>query len=99
MNTVSIAVRFQQPWPRPYEGVTPQPWRRVVADIAARNGLSPGEIMQRTRAPRISHARHEAMHALRQRGWSYPQIARVWGMDHTTALYGVRAFQRRQGEV
>ena len=45
----------------------------------------------------VVHARQGLMWVLRHRlGLSYPEIGRVMRRDHTTAIHGVRAEERRR---
>lgn len=73
-----------------------KPWNVhcLIAQIGARHGLTREEMMARTRATRIAHARWEVFEALSARGWSLPRIGRVWNMHHTTVLHGLRSLAR-----
>ena len=42
------------------------------------------------RRQRQLQARHLAMYVFRQIGWSYPEIGRFFGRDHTTVMSAVR---------
>ncbi len=53
-------------------------------------GVPYDDIMRRNRIHRNVMVRQAVMHALRElKAWSFPQIGRVWGMDHTTVIHGV----------
>lgn len=69
----------------------------IIREVAARHGLTVGEILSPTRARRIAHPRQEAMWELRQRTkLSFPQIAsRVGLTDHSAAMHGFRAHAKR----
>lgn len=69
-------------------------WQQEVERVARRNGLTLNEIMSRNRAHRISRVRWQAFKVLRERKWSMPQIARQWGIHHTTVLHGLRQLER-----
>jgi chromosomal replication initiator protein len=72
---------------------------KIIAEIAAKHGLSLAEITSRDRCFRIAHPRQEAMYELRRRTQlSLPQIAHRLGVkNHTTVIYGVRAHAKRMG--
>jgi chromosomal replication initiation ATPase DnaA len=78
--------------PPPEFSEPPPPFclRTLVRTIAAEEGVSFEDIMRRTRIHRVAKARWKVFAALKKRGWSYPMIARPFGVDHTTVLYGVR---------
>ena len=60
-----------------------------AACVAA--GISMADLFKLTRAQHLAEKRFHVMWILRQRGWSYPRIAKRLGRTHhTTALYGVR---------
>jgi chromosomal replication initiation ATPase DnaA len=69
--------------------------RRLAEAIAARWGLTRGAMLAPTpkgSAPQGNalEARRELYAELRSRGWSYPEIGRFCGRDHTTVLYALR---------
>lgn len=68
----------------------------LVAVVAAKHGVHAGDIMSKSRRREIAYARFEVWWTLRQRGgvWSYPNIARHWGYDHTSILFGVRKWSQ-----
>lgn len=73
-----------------------------LADIRAATGLYYGlkvEALRGTGVPqpfRISHPRQLAVTiSRRMTRQSYPSIGRFFGVDHTTAIYAVRATERR----
>lgn len=71
--------------------------REIIEEVARQHNLRYDEIMTPTRQPRISHPRQEAMYRLREeKGFSYPKIAMIFGLDHTTVIYGVRAYIKRR---
>lgn len=52
------------------------------------------DLMGRNRFHQNVAPRQAVMHALRElKAWSFPQIARIWGMDHTTVMHGVKKSQ------
>lgn len=58
--------------------------------------VTPAEVCSRQRTKNIVRARHDFWCRLRNREgscFSYPEIARLFGMDHTTVLAAVRSFE------
>ena len=52
------------------------------------------DLMGRNRFHHNVVPRQAVMHALRElKAWSFPQIARIWRMDHTTVIHGVKKSQ------
>jgi chromosomal replication initiator protein len=50
-------------------------------------GCTADDILGRSRSRTICEARKVAMHAARKRlSWSYPELARAFGRDHTTLI-------------
>lgn len=72
---------------------------RIIAEVAARHGLSVDRLRGPSRRPEICHPRQEAMYRLRREtSLSYPAIARRLGRsDHTTAIHAERAHAARMG--
>lgn len=63
---------------------------RIVDQVATRTGITRTAILGRDRFAEVVHARHLAMWLIRtQLDWSYPQIGRWFGRDHTTVIHGV----------
>lgn len=92
------AIMAHQPMPE----ATPRERRifqktTIIAEVAAKHGLSITELKSRDRAWRISHPRQEAMYELSKRTrMSLPAIARSLGLtDHTTVIHGIRAHEAR----
>lgn len=78
--------------------------RQIALEAAEAHGLTLDELMTRTNRRKISHARHAAMWAMWQchrrdgvPSYSLPQIGAFFGLDHTTVLYGLRAYAERNG--
>lgn len=86
--------------------------RAVIARLAVREGLletalrvakahhvTLPELVGRNRARAVAHARQALWAELyheKEGGWSYPRLAALFGHDHTTINYGVRAHLNRQ---
>jgi chromosomal replication initiation ATPase DnaA len=71
----------------------------LAQDIADRCGFSVNTLLGRGRTASVMRGRRELYSALRDRGLSYPEIGWLLGRDHTTVLYGVRAWRRENGHV
>jgi len=73
------------------------PREKTLSDIgliALKHGFDRHDLLGRKRQPRISKARHEAYYHFRRKGWSYPEIGRLFGRDHSTIIYGVEKHQK-----
>lgn len=70
---------------------------RIIAEVAAKYGLTLDELRGPSHRPREAHPRQEAMFRLRQETTlSYPEIARRLGRtDHSTAMHACRAHLAR----
>lgn len=69
----------------------------LCADLARQHGATVDEVLSPSRSPRVSHARQAIWYALRhhsERRYSYPDLGRLFGRDHSTIIYGVRAYER-----
>lgn len=49
------------------------------------------EVVGRSRMRPVVAVRHAFWSALRDRGWSYPAIGRLFGRHHATVMHGIRA--------
>ena len=75
---------------------------RVVA-VCAAHGATVGEVLGRSRVPRIVVARHAAMAMIRglrsefteRTIYSYPEIGAMFGRDHTTVMNAVQVHRQR----
>lgn len=70
------------------------PVSEVIARVAKAFGVRVNEIAGRHRGQYSTQPRHVVMLLLREQGMSYPGIARVLGMDHTSVMHGVKSIQR-----
>lgn len=69
-----------------------RPARRVIEAVSAESGVPVRDLLGRARTWDVSRWRWVAMRCLRERhGLSTPQIARLFGRDHTTVLHGLSA--------
>ena len=62
--------------------------RDKVREASWRFGCEPWEIDGNGRARQISRARQWVMFEVRERGFSYPEIGKAMGRDHTTIISG-----------
>ena len=75
-----------------YAAPTP---REVIAAAAEAFGLSPAELLSRTRVKRVCKAREVVAWVLQQRGSSTTRIGyHLGGRDHSTALNAIRNFEQ-----
>ena len=72
---------------------------RIHREVAAKYGLRPSDLLDRTNAHRISHPRQEAFSRAKSAGYSTPKIGQYFGgYDHTTVLHGIDAYERRAAQ-
>lgn len=78
--------------------LTPESMAGVARDVAQRHQVSVNELRGPQRNRRVAHPRQEAFAMCRASGrFSLTQIGCYFGnRDHTTVLYGVRAYAARQ---
>lgn len=63
----------------------------IIALVALRAGLKVREVMSKRRLMSYVDARQEAMTLIRSHcGLTYPQIARLFGVDHSSVIYMVK---------
>lgn len=63
----------------------------LVQEIAAHFGVVVAEIVGEQRCASVVAARHYTMAVLRRKyGFSYPQLGRIFGRDHTSCMHAVR---------
>jgi chromosomal replication initiator protein len=73
--------------------------KQIAEEVAVTHKITMGEMMSQARCFRASHPRQEAMWLMRQTGrYSYPQIGRFFGKDHTTVLHAERQYEKRLAE-
>lgn len=71
---------------------------RIAAIVCARRGITLDELCGPSRTKSVSYARHEVWWNLRcypERYYSYFEIGRLFGCDHSSVRYGVAAHDRR----
>lgn len=62
----------------------------LLDGVAHVHDVTVDELLAHNRSPRPTRARHDLWRRLRERGWSYPEIGRLVGFDHTTVMYACR---------
>ena len=73
--------------------------KSILMRVAASHKLSLRRLKSRTRYREVVYPRQQAMWTIRTAlGWSYPRIAMLFNMDHTTVMHGVQAYEKRMGE-
>lgn len=73
--------------------------RQIAEEVGAIHGFRAEELIPGGHGTWArAYARHEIMWRLRQRGCSYPAIARAMGMkEHTAVMHGVKRHAERMG--
>lgn len=71
----------------------------ILNEVAAKHGISVGEIKSQSRRQKYSRPRQEAYFRLRtETSLSYPNIGKmIGGRDHTTVMYGVDQHMKTEG--
>ena len=78
------------------DAARPHPATAIIAEVAAKHGLTTADLTGSRRTLPIARARQEAMWRMRQLSLTTTDIGRrLGGRDHTTALWGIRQHQRR----
>lgn len=68
--------------------------------IASAHNVTLDEMLGTCRESASSHARQALWAALHERGhWSYPRLAKLFGRDHSTIIFGVNAHRERVGDA
>lgn len=63
----------------------------IISTAAGRRGVTVAQMMGDNRHVPVVLARQEAWWRIwREHGHSYPRIAKMFGKDHTTVMYGVK---------
>ena len=63
------------------------PPEKIIEAVSRATGVPRSDLLGLSKTQRILTARMVAMYALREvAGWSYPEIARYFERDHTTAM-------------
>lgn len=71
----------------------------VIKDVADKHNITVEQIMSRDKKRKFAWPRHEAFDRLySETRTSLPVIADKFGIDHTSALYGIWAHRKRKAE-
>ena len=76
------------------------PRERYLADIgliALRHGVTREDVLGRSRVGRIVEARQHCYWHFRERGRTFPEIARIMRRDHSSVIHGRRMHMLRCG--
>lgn len=71
----------------------------VACEIANEHGVTIEAMLGPARHKTVAAARHALMCNLRIRGYSYPEIGRLVGRDHTTVIAAVRKCRTNEHAV
>jgi len=74
--------------------------KQVIAEVAARHGMTPADLLEVSQKWKVAHRRQEAMFEMYIQcpHLSFPAIGRaLGGMDHTTVMFGVKQHCKRLG--
>lgn len=71
----------------------------VVAEVAARHGVTADEILGRSRERHIVAARTDVCRVLRAQKWSLPSIGKALGRHHTSVMSLLREDRRHGNHV
>lgn len=69
--------------------------RHLLNTVCQLYGLSCRILRSRSRKNHISEARQLVWYVLRDYGWSFQQIGKAFGRDHTSVMHGVKRIQGR----
>lgn len=68
----------------------PHELKQELTKAATRHTITVRSLLSGTRRRNVTAARLEVMRFLRRRGYSYPQIGLVFGLDHSTVHYALK---------
>src|SRR6185312_16560060 len=64
--------------------------KRAIAIAASLFHVPAKRLLERNRRADVTSARYVAAWLLRRRRWSFPKIAELFGLDHSTMIHGLR---------
>ncbi len=71
-------------------------WQAIAEAAARAEGVTLADVVSGGRLSPVARARHRAWWEIHRAGrYSYPYVARVWGVDHTSIMHGVTAHEAR----
>lgn len=66
-------------------------WRRIVDEVAASHNVAADDVLERVKRHKVAHARFHVWQRMRfDLSMAYELIAELFGVDHTSVIYGVR---------
>lgn len=91
-----LRISDQKPTPKQLVALLrPNTMQSICEQVAIESGLTADEIKIATRQARIAQPRQKAMRQMRDAGYGASQIARFFGLDHTTVMHGIKAAEKR----
>jgi len=63
---------------------------QLINNIATATGVTPAEIMGKSKKAHIANARAFLQYALRESGWNFARIGRAFNTDHSNAIHNHR---------
>ena len=72
---------------------------RAITEAATAHGVAPHRVAGPDRDRPAAQARQDVYLALREAGWTLPEIGRALKRDHTTVLHGIAEAQKRRAEA
>jgi hypothetical protein len=78
----------------PPPGVAAATQEVIITAVAERMGVAAARVRARDRTPQVAAARHAACWALREAGLTPAQIARLFGLQHSTVVHGLTRAQQ-----
>ena len=72
---------------------------RSITEAATAHGVAPHRVAGPDRDRPAAQARQDVYLALREAGWTLPQIGKAMNRDHTTVMSGIAAAQARRAEA
>lgn len=70
--------------------------RRMLARLAARNGITLAQLIGEGRDKKVVMVRHQAMHSLWRKGLTLEHIGHIFNRDHTTVHYACRKIEKEK---
>jgi chromosomal replication initiation ATPase DnaA len=67
----------------------------VTVEQSQNEGARLADVLSGARTPAATRARHATWAVLREAGLAYAEIARIWGMDHTSVMSGCAKYAAR----
>lgn len=72
----------------------------MVEDVCRKHGVTLPQVLRRDKHLSVVRARQAIWYAMRnhpERSYSFPDIGRIWGYDHTTVMSGCKIHRKRTG--